>query len=75
MSKTRIEWTDATWNPVAGCSVLTTGCTDCYAMEMRSAWRSRGSRNMRNRLAGAGNDIQQPSAEMRPKKLSGIYGA
>ena len=34
MSETRIEWTDATWNPVAGCSVLTTGCTHCYAMAM-----------------------------------------
>ena len=33
------------------------------------------SRNMRERLAGAGNDISQPSAEMRQKILSGIYGA
>jgi protein gp37 len=29
-----IEWTDATWNPVAGCSVLSPGCTNCYAMRM-----------------------------------------
>lgn len=34
MTKTQIEWTDATWNPVAGCSVTTAGCTHCYAMEM-----------------------------------------
>ena len=31
---TSIEWTDATWNPVAGCTVLTSGCTNCYAMAM-----------------------------------------
>ena len=31
---TAIEWTDATWNPVAGCNVLTAGCTNCYAMRM-----------------------------------------
>ena len=34
MSETQIEWTDATWNPVAGCSVISAGCTNCYAMEM-----------------------------------------
>ena len=34
MAETQIEWTDATWNPVAGCSIATAGCTHCYAMEM-----------------------------------------
>jgi len=34
MAETQIEWTDATWNPVAGCSIVTAGCTHCYAMEM-----------------------------------------
>jgi protein gp37 len=34
MAETSIEWTDATWNPVAGCSVLSPGCTNCYAMRM-----------------------------------------
>jgi protein gp37 len=34
MADTQIEWTDATWNPVVGCSVVTAGCTHCYAMEM-----------------------------------------
>ena len=29
-----IEWTDATWNPVAGCSVVSPGCTNCYAMRL-----------------------------------------
>ena len=29
---TGIEWTDDTWNPIAGCSVLSPGCTNCYAM-------------------------------------------
>lgn len=34
MAETQIEWTDATWNPVAGCSILSAGCTNCYAMAM-----------------------------------------
>jgi protein gp37 len=36
MAETQIEWTDATWNPVAGCSIISAGCTNCYAMEMAS---------------------------------------
>jgi protein gp37 len=34
MAETQIEWTDATWNPVAGCTIVSAGCTHCYAMEM-----------------------------------------
>src|SRR3546814_1969173 len=34
MGETQIEWTYATWNPVAGCTVVSAGCTHCYAMEM-----------------------------------------
>ena len=32
--KTPIEWTDATWNPIVGCSVVSPGCTNCYAMRL-----------------------------------------
>ena len=31
---TKIEWTDMTWNPMAGCSVISPGCTNCYAMRL-----------------------------------------
>lgn len=34
MAQTQIEWTDATWNPVAGCSLASAGCKHCYAMQM-----------------------------------------
>jgi len=30
--KTKIEWTDATWNPVRGCTKVSAGCDNCYAM-------------------------------------------
>lgn len=42
MAETQIEWTDATWNPVAGCSIVTAGCTHCYAMEMAKRLESMG---------------------------------
>lgn len=38
--KTNIEWTSATWNPVRGCSVISPGCKNCYAM--RQAIRQAG---------------------------------
>lgn len=28
----KIEWTDATWNPTRGCSLVSEGCRNCYAM-------------------------------------------
>ena len=30
----KIEWTDATWNPITGCSIVDAGCTNCYAMHL-----------------------------------------
>ena len=32
--KTHIEWTEATWNPITGCSIVSPGCTNCYAMRL-----------------------------------------
>jgi protein gp37 len=29
--RSKIQWTDATWNPVRGCSKVSAGCTNCYA--------------------------------------------
>jgi protein gp37 len=31
---TKIEWTEATWNPITGCSVVSSGCRHCYAMKL-----------------------------------------
>lgn len=34
-----IEWTDATWNPVTGCTKITTGCDNCYAERFSERFR------------------------------------
>lgn len=44
---TNIEWSDATWNPITGCSVISPGCTNCYAMRlagtrMKNHWSRTG---------------------------------
>lgn len=44
MADTTIEWTDATWNPVAGCAIVTAGCTNCYAMRMAARLEAMGIR-------------------------------
>jgi protein gp37 len=32
-TKTKIQWTDISWNPVRGCSMVSAGCENCYAMK------------------------------------------
>lgn len=42
MADSEIEWTDATWNPVAGCTIISPGCTNCYAMRMAARLNAMG---------------------------------
>ncbi len=37
--KSEIEWTDATWNPVTGCTKVGPGCDNCYAERFAERWR------------------------------------
>jgi protein gp37 len=37
--RSAIEWTDATWNPVTGCSKVSPGCAHCYAETFAERWR------------------------------------
>ncbi len=39
-----IEWTEATWNPVAGCNVISPGCTNCYAMRLAARLAAMGQK-------------------------------
>lgn len=34
-----IEWTNATWNPVTGCTKISSGCNNCYAFTFAERWR------------------------------------
>jgi protein gp37 len=38
-----IEWTEATWNPIAGCAALSPGCTNCYAQRLAARLQAMGS--------------------------------
>lgn len=39
---TKIEWTDATWSPITGCTQIATGCKYCYAKEMHRRLQAMG---------------------------------
>ncbi len=46
-----IEWTEATWNPVTGCTKVSPGCKHCYAERMARRLRAMGQPNYRNGFA------------------------
>jgi len=41
--KSKIEWTENTWNPVTGCSKISEGCLNCYACKMASRLKLMGN--------------------------------
>ena len=45
MSTTSIEWTEATWNPVTGCSMVSPGCMRCHAERMSHRLKAMGQPN------------------------------
>ena len=47
-SKSAIEWTDSTWNPVTGCTKISAGCRHCYAERMARRLQAMGVRNYAN---------------------------
>ena len=47
-TKSSIEWTEATWNPVTGCTKISPGCKHCYAERMALRLRAMGQRNYIN---------------------------
>lgn len=58
--KSQIEWTDATWNPVTGCTKITRGCDNCYAERIAERFRGTPGHPYEN-----GFDLK-----LRPERLS-----
>ena len=48
MKKSKIEWTESTWNPVTGCTKISSGCLNCYAKRMALRLKAMGQKNYRN---------------------------
>jgi len=48
MSRSGIEWTESTWNPLTGCTKISPGCTHCYAERMAKRLQGMGQPNYIN---------------------------
>ncbi|MDP8211671.1 MAG: phage Gp37/Gp68 family protein [Candidatus Zapsychrus exili] len=47
-AQSKIEWTESTWNPVTGCTKISSGCKNCYAERMAKRLQAMGQVNYRN---------------------------
>jgi protein gp37 len=47
-TRSRIEWTETTWNPTTGCDRISTGCDHCYALTLAKRLNAMGSAKYQN---------------------------
>jgi protein gp37 len=68
---TQIEWTDATWNPVTGCSKITHGCDFCYAERFSERFRGVPGHSFENGfdLTLRPERLKQPLTWRQPKRI------
>jgi protein gp37 len=64
MRRSKIEWTESTWNPATGCTKISAGCANCYAFNMARRLKAMGSEKYAN-----GFDLT-----LHPDVLSEPYG-
>jgi len=48
MTKTKIEWTESSWNPITGCTKISDGCLNCYAEKMAFRLKAMGVKGYEN---------------------------
>lgn len=67
----KIEWTQETWNPIVGCSVVSPGCTNCYAMRMAARIEAMGTQPLYSGLTRVvnGNPVWTGEVRLNEKKL------
>ena len=78
---TGIEWTDATWNPIRGCSRVSEGCRNCYAERVAARFNQPGQPyfGLAKRVPGGGrwtgkvkvveDVLDQPLRWQRPRRI------
>ena len=68
-TQSAIEWTESTWNPVSGCTKISTGCKNCYAERMAKRLKAMGQRRYRNgfKLTLHPEALKEPFAWKKPR--------
>ena len=71
MKTTKIEWTEATWNPSVGCSKVTAGCKNCYAEVMARRLQAMGTVGYENgfEFSILPDRLTQPMSIKKPTKF------
>lgn len=69
--KSKIEWTESTWNPVTGCTKISPGCKHCYAEKMAQRLMAMGSPKYVNgfQVSLHAASLQQPLAKKKPQMI------
>ena len=70
-TNSHIEWTDATWNPVTGCTKVSPGCKHCYAERMANRLQLMGQPNYQNgfRLTVQPQMLELPLTWKAPRRI------
>ena len=68
-SSSRIEWTEVTWNPVTGCTKISSGCDHCYAERMSRRLQAMGVEKYRDgfRVAVHPETLREPLRWRKPR--------
>jgi protein gp37 len=71
MGYSKIEWTEATWNPVTGCTKISPGCKNCYAERMAKRLSAMGQPNYANgfRLTLQPHMLELPLKWKKPQTI------
>jgi protein gp37 len=66
-----IEWTDSTWNPVTGCTKISSGCQNCYAERLASRLKSMGQHRYQNGFSVTLHPdlLAQPLRWLKPRMI------
>lgn len=69
--KSTIEWTEATWNPVTGCTKISEGCQHCYAERMAKRLYAMGQERYKNNFAVTLHEdlIDRPKEWRKPRTV------
>jgi len=70
MKKTKIEWTEETWNPTTGCNKVSAGCKYCYAEVMANRLKAMGTPGYENgfEFTIMPERLEQPLRKKKPTK-------
>jgi protein gp37 len=70
MKKSKIEWTEETWNPTTGCDKVSSGCKNCYAETMAKRLQAIGVRGYENgfKFNLMPDRLKQPLRKRKPTK-------